>query len=78
MIKIGRSINSVSHGFGVPCDDYKKYINAVAKKTCRVIDQDAIEMMFRFTERHPYYMNMLCTVFGGMSIKAEDAERWVN
>jgi hypothetical protein len=60
----------------ISCKDYKKYICSVAKKTGHTIDQDAIEMMFKLTERHPYYMNMLChRVWRHEHIKIEGVQR---
>ena len=39
---------------------YTKYFNMVAKKTNRTINEDAIQRIFLYTERHPYYINLLC------------------
>jgi len=42
-------------------DDYKIYFNNVAKKTWgQNIHPTVIEEIMKLTERHPYYMNVLC------------------
>jgi uncharacterized protein len=49
------TIDRISEG------DYEEYINKVAKKTWgEALDQAVIEEIFKLTERHPYYMNVLC------------------
>lgn len=41
--------------------DYIAYLNKVAKKTWKkYLDQAVIAEIFKLTERHPYYMNVLC------------------
>jgi hypothetical protein len=41
--------------------DYINYLNKVAKKTWKKdLDSAVIEGIFKLTERHPYYMNVLC------------------
>lgn len=41
--------------------DYITYINKIAKKTWKKsLDSIAINEIFKLTERHPYYMNVLC------------------
>ena len=55
---------------------YLKYIYRVAKKTDRHIDEDAIEKVFHYTERHPYYMNLLCSRLWILKvIKVDDVDR---
>lgn len=42
-------------------DDYRSYLNKVAKKTWKSnLDPSVIAEIFKLTERHPYYMNVLC------------------
>lgn len=42
-------------------EDYIAYLNKVAKKTWKKkLDQAVIEEIFKLTEKHPYYMNVLC------------------
>ena len=41
--------------------DYVEYLNKVAKKTWKIILDDAVmSVIFKLTERHPYYINVLC------------------
>lgn len=41
--------------------DYTFYLNQVAKKTWKKdLDASVINEIFRLTERHPYYMNVIC------------------
>ena len=41
--------------------DYIAYINAISKKTWdKYLDKSVVEKVFLLTERHPYYMNVLC------------------
>lgn len=41
--------------------DYIAYLNKIAKKTWKEnLDSIAIDEIFKLTERHPYYMNVLC------------------
>lgn len=41
--------------------DYITYLNKVAKKTWKKnLDPIVIDEIFKYTERHPYYMNVLC------------------
>ena len=41
--------------------DYVAYINAISKKTwAKYLDKSVFEEIFLLTERHPYYMNVLC------------------
>lgn len=41
--------------------DYIVYLNKVANETWKKnLDQTVIEEIFKLTERHPYYMNVLC------------------
>ena len=41
-------------------EHYIEYIASVAKKTRRSVEPSAMQAMFELTERHPYYMNVLC------------------
>jgi len=42
--------------------DYIKYIESVAKKSKDITIEDlAFEKIFHYTERHPYYVNLLCS-----------------
>ena len=41
--------------------NYIAYLNKIAKKTWKEnLDSAAIDEIFKLTERHPYYMNVLC------------------
>lgn len=41
--------------------DYTEYLNKVARKTWgKELELTVIEEIFKLTERHPYYMNVLC------------------
>ena len=41
--------------------EYVAYLNSVAKKTWKKnLDRTVIAEIFKLTERHPYYMNVLC------------------
>ncbi len=42
-------------------EDYIHFINKIAKATWnKHLDQSIFDEIFKFTERHPYYMNVLC------------------
>lgn len=42
-------------------EDYIKYLNMVAKKSWnKHLDKNTLDEIFLLTERHPYYMNVLC------------------
>lgn len=42
-------------------DEYVKHLNKVAKKTWeKKLENTVAKEIFRLTERHPYYMNVLC------------------
>lgn len=57
-------------------EDYIHYIQAVAQKTKTIICNDVIDKIFFYTERHPYYMNLLCFRLWRLDkITAEDVER---
>ncbi len=42
--------------------EYIDYINSAASKTQGIkINDDAIKQIFHYTERHPYYINLICS-----------------
>jgi AAA+ ATPase superfamily predicted ATPase len=46
--------------------DYVAYINAISKKTwAKYLDKSVFQEVFFLTERHPYYMNVLCDKIWG-------------
>lgn len=40
---------------------YEEYILSAATNDKKAIDNDALEQIFNLTERHPYYVNLLCS-----------------
>ncbi len=62
-------------------NEYEIYIQEVAKKTWNeTLDSRIIENIFSCTERHPYYLNLLCSrLWMRKKISAEDViEIWQN
>jgi len=46
----------------IPEKDYTPYILHAAKKTNNLsIDESALKVIYQLTQRHPYYMNLLCS-----------------
>lgn len=45
----------------ISANDYTQYLDKVAMETWKKkLDQTVMDEIFRLTERHPYYMNVLC------------------
>jgi AAA+ ATPase superfamily predicted ATPase len=43
-------------------DEYRKYIQSAAKKTWpKILSEDVIQKIMSVTERHPYYVNLICS-----------------
>ena len=45
----------------IEAEDYSKYITDVAIKTGRILEEGVIDRIMGRTERHPYYVNLLCS-----------------
>lgn len=47
----------------IAAEDYEKYLHCAAKKTWqKTLSKAMIEAIFSITERHPYYINKLCSL----------------
>jgi DNA-binding transcriptional ArsR family regulator len=47
----------------IPAEDYEKYLHSAAKRTWqKALSSTMIEDIFSITERHPYYINKLCSL----------------